>query len=72
MQSSESGLQVSQAVEAEVCGFRVVSNGEGRLVLAIAPQHLAEAAALGCAIGQRVALAALRSEQGDSEWMDTP
>lgn len=45
--------------EAEVAGFKVLQNGEGRLILAVAPGQLREAAALGCLMGQRVAVAAL-------------
>jgi hypothetical protein len=48
-------------VEAEIAGFKVLQNGEGRIVLAVSPEHLRQAAAIGCAMGQKVAVAVLDS-----------
>lgn len=57
---SESIQNVPLVVEGEIAGFKVLQNGEGRLILAVDAEHLRDAARMGCMMGQRVAVAAIQ------------
>lgn len=52
-------------VEGEIAGFKVLQNGEGRVIIAVDPENLRDAARLGCLMGQRVAVAAVKARGGD-------